>query len=116
MSTVRKCSFGYLNSSIQKSKTLGRSLASMLIVTSEESPKAALHGAEPKSDVNRLSGISPYDRAEIELNVLTPNGLLLVLNVNRTATLKQIKEVRRRAKPDLWPPGLTRIFFSLFHD
>lgn len=96
MSTVRKCSFGYLNNSIQKSKTLGRSLASMLIVTNEE--LKGIYNAELRNDVSQFSGLSPYDRAEIELKILTPNGLLLVLNVNRRATLKQIKEVGKSTR------------------
>lgn len=92
MSTISKCSFGYLTSPIQKYKNLGRSLASMLIVTNEDA-KAALNNDELKSDVNQFSGLNPYDKAEVELKILTPNGLLLILSVNRRATLKQIKEV-----------------------
>lgn len=91
MSTISKCSYGYLTSPIQKYKNLGRSLASMLVVTNEES-KAAIYNEELKSDTNQFVGLNPYDKAEIELKILTPNGLLLILSVNRRATLKQIKE------------------------
>ena len=92
MATVRKCSFGYQTNSIHKSKTLGRSLSSMLIGTSEEETKATYGNAEFKNDVNQFVGLGPNDTTEIELKILTPNGLILILNVSRRATLKQIKD------------------------
>ena len=97
---MRKCSFGnYLNSNfIQKNQNLGRSLASVLLVTDEET-KSLYDATEIKNSfTSQICGVNPYDKAEIEIKILTPNGLILVLNVNRGSTLKQIKEVGKNLK------------------
>lgn len=89
----RKCSFGYLDNSMQKSKNLGRSLASILM-TDDLKDSSLYDTFEIKNNFeNQIFGLSSYDKTEIEIKILTPNGLILILKVNRGSTLKQIKEV-----------------------
>lgn len=38
--------------------------------------------------------ITPNDSEVIELTVFMPNGILIVINISKTATLAELKEVR----------------------
>lgn len=40
------------------------------------------------------SQIAPNEPEVIELTVFMPNGILLVVNISKTATLAELKEVR----------------------
>lgn len=89
--TTRKCSLNHLNGSFQRSKILGRSLTSVMLNNSEET--CSIDDSDSgNASKDQMVDLNPYESQEIKINILTPNGLILILNVNRKMTLKLIKE------------------------
>lgn len=76
------------NGPVRNFRNLGRSLSSIVVMKDEVFETESL-----KSSYSQLCGLDKYDAEEIDINVLTPNGLLLVLKVDRNLSLKEIKTV-----------------------